>query len=385
MKKDIKSQLNNFPIVPEKLRELSTVDKAKESFDVDLSRLYHHYYFDCYGCAPPSPDYTNFEYLRFLANCDDFRFIKNAGASTGEHKRTISNKLGQAYCRYFLNEFLEMDYFVHISKVLNKKDHPAMNGMDVKRIQKGDSPDYFCTNNSNVPYLAEAKGRFSEVSFIDGNFDLWREQFSRVQVFNKSGYTLKVKGFITATQFATESAPNTFSTLFAEDPETIGEFTFDNQIDIGLGRLIKSLHYSRVLSKLGLNLYSSSLAEGFVVPQDLLFNMGVWRCIIPDLSNERFVGGFFSNVPLQFDELPDGTHRHRTDLLILNNPNAVFVGLEIGVMKTLRHIILGNWEQLNQIPTIEDRELRPSNLAWLRDGTIAGSLDFFVLEGIVPI
>lgn len=194
-----------------------------------------------------------------------------------------------------------------------------------------------------------------------------------------------MKGFITATHFATESSPNKFSELFAEDPETIGEIAFNVENNSGLAYLIKSLHYSKVLSKLRLNLYSTSLADGFIIPQEITYNIGVWRCIIPEISKERFVGGFFSNEQLKFDELPDGTHRHRTNLLSLDNPNAIFVGLEIRVMKRLKEVMLGNWEQLNEIPTMSDGELRPSNLAWLRDGTIAGSLDFFVLENFVSI
>jgi len=117
MNKTIDFALNKFPCVPHHLRTVASIDKADSKFTVDLARLYHHYYTDSYGVTPPIPNHANFEYLKFLGSCNDFRFLgEGPGASTGK-RRTISTDLGQAFCRYFLYEFCGITYFAHMDKV----------------------------------------------------------------------------------------------------------------------------------------------------------------------------------------------------------------------------------------------------------------------------
>ena len=54
MNKSIDFELNKFPVIPHGLRENPSIDIADKSFIIDLARLYHHYYVDCYGSTPPN-------------------------------------------------------------------------------------------------------------------------------------------------------------------------------------------------------------------------------------------------------------------------------------------------------------------------------------------
>jgi hypothetical protein len=381
MYKTINFELNHFPTTPNKLRDVPNVDQPGEDFIVDLSRLYHHYYTDFWGVRPIDPNHTNFEYLRFLENCRDFRFLEARVSTSVGQKRTISNQLGQAFCRYFLYEFCDITYFAHMDKVLNKDLHPAFNGMKIRRVTNGDVPDYLCAKSVTKPYIAEAKGRFSNISFNSTEFEEWREQFQRIRIYDRHNITKRLKGFIVGTKFTTsENKPSNKSKVMAEDPETIGDETF-NSNEIGLGLGCVSIHYSRIISKLGLQLISSSLEEGFVIPEDLSYNLPVWECNYPPLKGQRFVGGFFSDTEPQFSKLPNGHTIFYPNILKLGIPNPSFFGVSVEVFRTLRKVCLGNWNLLSEIKELPDTEFRPSNLSWLRDGSITGALDFFEFVG----
>jgi hypothetical protein len=47
----------------------------------------------------------------------------------------------------------------------------------------------------------------------------------------------------------------------------------------------------------------------------------------------------------------------------------------------LRKVCLGHWGGLSEIPQVLDTDFRPSNLAWLRDSSISGLLEFFEFVG----
>jgi hypothetical protein len=275
MNKTIDFELNRFPSVPKLLRTARTSSTAKTEFTIDLARLYHHYYTDSYGVNPPNPNHANFEYLHFLSAVNDFRFLGNGPAASEGKKRTISMDLGQAFCRYFLYEFCGITYFAHMDKVLDKPAHAAFNGITVKRITNGDAPDYLCSISPNQPFIGEAKGRFSNISFSSRSFADWRNQFNRIAIYDSAGIQKRLKGFIVATKFTTDkNRASNKSKVFAEDPNTPGEeFLKDNSF--GLGRGCIAIHYSRLLSKLGLGLLSSSLESGFVVPEQLSFTLPV--------------------------------------------------------------------------------------------------------------
>ncbi|SDD86364.1 hypothetical protein SAMN04488104_10851 [Algoriphagus faecimaris] len=381
MNKTIEFSLSNFPSVPTALRLVPTIDAADTEFTVDLARLYHHYYTDSYGVNPPNPNHANFEYLHFLSAANDFRFLGVGPAASEGKKRNMSMDLGQAFCRYFLYEFCGITYFAHMDKVLDKPAHAAFNGITVKRISKGDAPDYLCSISPDQPFIGEAKGRFSNIAFTSAAFTEWRNQFKRIAIYDSSGSQKKLKGYIVATKFTTDTnRASNKSKVFAEDPETNGD-GFLGDSSFGLGRGCIAIHYSRLLSKLGLGLLSSSLEGGFVVPEQLSFTLPVWRCNYEPLKGELFVGGFFSDTEPQMTKTSEGTVIFYPNVLKLGIPTPTFFGVSVKAMKAIRQTCLGKWELLSEIPQLEDTQYRPSNLAWLRDGSISGGLEFFELVG----
>ncbi|GAB3923692.1 hypothetical protein [Larkinella terrae] len=385
MKKTIQFTLNKFPTIPDKLRKDPTINFACNEFDVDLCRLYHHYYTDSYNISPPDPDHTNFEYLRFMASCMDFRFFGEGPAANTAKKRALSNELGQAFCRYFLYEFCGITYFAHMDKVLNKEAHPAFNGLKIKRIVNGDVPDYLCAKSVDKPFIGEAKGRFNSINFNSNEFDKWREQFKRISVNDRFDRPNKVKGYIIGTRFCTENnRVNTKSKIFAEDPETDGKRGLLED-EIGLGRGCIAVHYSRLVYKLGLNLIANALDLGFTIPQDLRFNLPVWRCNFGPIAGERFIGGYFGEVEPHMVKTDSNRIHFQPNILKLGVPSHTFFGLKIEVFRSLRKACLGDWSQLVDLPQLPDTYARPSNLAWLRDGSISGGLEFFEFEGFQQI
>lgn len=375
LNKTINFELNDFSTTPHGLRDNPSKDYARTDFIVDLSRLYHHYYTDTYGVRPPNPNHANFEYLRFLDSCQDFRFLADRVSISGAHKRNLSYSLGQAFCRYFLYEFCGITYFAHMDKVLNKKTHPAFNGIQINRKTIGDVPYYLCAKSVSKPYIAEAKGRFSSISFHSAEFDDWRKQFERIEIVDNDGTTKRLKGFIVGTKFTTDSNRSTNkSKLFAEDPETTGKNNLsDNDTRVGTGCL--AIHYSRLMSKLGLKLLSQSLEEGFNVSKELQYRLPVWQCKYPPLEGEKFVGGYISDVEPNFHELDNGHFIFYPNILKLGAPSPLFYGLRANTFRMLRKACLGNWNMLSEVNELPDTEFRPSNIAWLRDGSITGALD----------
>ncbi|MGE5456984.1 MAG: hypothetical protein ACM3RX_01375 [Methanococcaceae archaeon] len=296
MYKRIKFSLKNYPSTPNALRAIQTIDSPCNDFIVQLARLYHHYYTDFWGVKPINPDHTNFEYLRYLDSCNDFRFLSARVSNSTAQKRVISFSMGQAFCRYFLYEFSGITYFAHMDKVLNKELHPAFDGMKVKRIAEGSVPDYLCAKSVSKPFIAEAKGRFSNIDFNSVEFNEWRQQFTRIRVFDRNSIPKKIKGFIIGTKFSTDTqSVKNKSKVYSEDPNTDGE-EYINSDNLGIGKGCIALHYARLLSKLGLQLLASSLDEGFVVPSELSFNLPIWRCKYPPLEGETFIGGYFSSI-----------------------------------------------------------------------------------------
>lgn len=381
MIRTVKFELRKFSSTPAALRKEGSSNIASTETEIDLCRLYHHFYLDGYGKRPPNPDHTNFEYLRFLTEGSDFRFQDDGpGASVGK-KREISTNLGQAFCRYFLYEFCGITYFAHMDRVLNKKTHPAFDQMEIQRAAKGDVPDYLCARTVNKPYIAEAKGRYRNISFVSAEFDSWREQFDRIEVKDRHGGRRKLKGFIVGTTFGTELRSDRKTKIYAEDPYTKGDTPIDDSGG-GLGMGCVSIHYSELFAKLGLNLLSQSLEFGFSVPPDLSFNLPVWECMFPALKGMKFVGGFFADTPPNMSEVDGRSFAYRPNILELSEPSPIFFGLELGVFQRLRSVTLGEWNALADLPTIPDSDIRPSNIAWLRDGSVTGPLEYFRLLGI---
>src|SRR5690348_6853685 len=114
MERVLKLALNNFDTTPPSLQDADGTGKPVTEVTVNLASLYHHYYLDFYGHAPPDPDPTRFEYLRFLSPTADFRLSGEGIGDCTVIRRHSSTALGQAFCRWFLHDHLGMTYFAHM-------------------------------------------------------------------------------------------------------------------------------------------------------------------------------------------------------------------------------------------------------------------------------
>jgi hypothetical protein len=295
--------------------------------------------------------------------------------------------MGQAFCRHILHDHFGVRYFAHFDRVLDRTTHRAFEGMRILRKDSGDTPDYLCARSVTRPLLAEAKGRFSPIGFRTVEFQSWRDQFQRIQVVDRNGNPIRLKGFIVATRFITEANQKLpTSVLYLEDPETDGlEQTADTVLS-PLGRIIAAQHYSAVLQKLGLSLLAGSLDLGFTVPPEIGFIVPVWTCVLPELNHRKFIGGYWprGDAAAIFAS-PGILPQHKEDVLVLGYRHYTFVGLDLSVAQSLRSASLDRWEALDQLPELEFDVARPSQVTWLADGTITGPLEFFQLEDIVQL
>ena len=93
LRKSIRFELNKFPVVPDSLRDDPKLDKAKSSVEIDVGRLFHHYYIDKFGKRPPSPDLAQFEPSQFFVEEEEFRFIGEGYGNNPAAKQAGSNQL----------------------------------------------------------------------------------------------------------------------------------------------------------------------------------------------------------------------------------------------------------------------------------------------------
>lgn len=386
MHKTLKLALNQFPVTPESLRHDPAVDVPKDVISIDLARLFHHYYLDTRGCVPPDPDPAQFEHVGLLLSTSELR-VKGDGFGVGTaFRRHRSNELGQAFCRWFLYEHMNITYFAHIEDVVNKQTDARFGGLRVERVQAGDIPDYFCAKNYNQVHIAEAKGRMSAVSFSNSEFGTWRNQFNRVAVKNRAGQQLSVKGFIVATRFATESNRSSVkSTLYAEDPETPGEEPIEAAGPIG-ARVI-DLHYSAILAKLRQPLASLVLAQGDILPEELLINGVVWEFRAEPLKGRRFVGGYFHNgpgaAPIQI--VDQKIEYPNADPFRLDVASGTFFGLEESIFLKIVARVRGGESEIDGAPRVDDVQPFYSGISFLRDGSILGPVEFFQPVNLIQV
>jgi hypothetical protein len=284
-------------------------------------------------------------------------------------RRSTSTQLGQAFCRWFLYEHLDVTYFAHMEAVLNRKPHPAFGGHTVSRVQKGDAPDYLCSENAFAVYLAEAKGRTNAISFGDAEFRKWRKQFDRVEVKDRLGDLRSVKGHIVAMRFATEADGDRIRTrLLAEDPASPGESPLREAP--GLGAAVIALHYSDIAAKIRQPILSSSLALGVTVPEEIQFPAMVWECGAPFLHGKRFVGGYFPGS----EGVDPMTMRLDGDRFAFMNANplrldvapATFFGVEENIFKGLCAIAREGDQRAPQLDRFPDVPFFDSGASVLR-------------------
>lgn len=295
-------------------------------------------------------------------------------------RRTVSSHLGQAFCRWFLHDHLNIKYFVRIEDVLKGELSRAFSGLSVERSSEGDTPDYFCAESTEKIFLAEAKGRYSSVSFKNKNFSSWRRQFDRIVVKDESGLPLSVKGYIVATRYATEKNRKSLrSTLFAEDPKSRGDVPLDGERGSELGSLILAKHYARIAKKLSQPVLSSALDVGFQVPEQIRFPVMIWEVPMGNLENQRFVGGYY---PSSVKELPirsiDGQITIvSSDPFRLDRGAGTFFGLEESIFAAICDRARSRGNVGPEIESFPHTEHLYSGISALRDGSIIGPLEFF--------
>jgi hypothetical protein len=380
MRKIVSLALNKYASVPPSLREDAAKNAPIREIEVDPARLFHHYYLDTRGFAPPKPDPAQFEHLALFLPSAELR-VRGDGFGIGTaFRRSTSNQVGQAFCRWFLYEHLNITHFAHIEAVLNRKAHPKFGGHAVSRVQKGDGPDYLCAENNFTVYLAEAKGRTDSISFGSADFKKWRKQFDRVAVKDQAGNLCSVKGHIVATRFATEAdSDRVKSRLLAEDPASPGEAPLRETPDLGAS--VIALHYSDIAAKIRQPILATSLALGVTVPDEIQFPAMAWEFVGPPLHKKRFVGGYFSRNrgadPLQI-KLDGGQIAFlNNNPLRLDVSPAAFFGLEESIFRGICAIARNGDQQASQLPQLSDVPFFDSAASVLRDGSILAPIHYF--------
>jgi hypothetical protein len=382
MNKTLTLALNKINPVPNSLRTMPANNVARAEVAINLASLYHHYYLDSYGQVPPNPDPSQFEYFPFFLPTTEFRFKGDSlGASTVMRRHT-STTLGQAFCRMMLHDHFGINYFAHMADVLDRPLHPAFSSITVKRISDGDAPDYFCAEGVNKVFLSEAKGRYHSISFANAEFTTWRNQFSRVAIQESgSGMFRKVKGYIVATRWATETKARIKPRVAIEDPESPGEEFLTEEQTSQLGEVVVSHHYSNIARKLGQPLLAAALSTGVPLPEDIRVNLLVWRVVAGPLQDRRFVGGYYPSgegrAPFQ---IVDGQYMHQPFAPFrLDLGTGVFVGVEESIFENVVKSARSSSAVLRRIDHVEENLLRPfySAFSLLRDGSVLATVDFF--------
>jgi hypothetical protein len=375
MQRTVCFHLKDVTPTPNGLRFLPQIDAPNTVMEINLGQLFLQYYFDSYPAAPPNPDPTQFEYLQLISSSSDFRFLAHVAEASLVKRRALSAEMGQAFCRLILHDHFGIVYFAHMNDVLNKPTHAAFNGMRIERKCKGDIPDYLCARSVDSPCIAEAKGRFSGISFQSKEFQAWRDQFGRIRVVDRSKQSRRTKGFIVGTRFVTEANSTSLQTTFyLEDPDTEGETVLE---DSGrpIGRTTIAMHYGTVLRKLGLLALASALTNGYPLSEQLSFQVPVWTCFAQPFERTQYIGGFYRT--------PGGTGPILTDhgwraTLELGTGHSVFIGLQLSAVRQIAKAARGNWEQLDALEIAAPRGSWGSEFAWLADGTVAAPAEYFL-------
>jgi hypothetical protein len=376
MERTLRLALNRFAVVPAAL-QVPPGGVARADISINLASLYHQYFLDSYGTAPPDPDPAHFEHLGFLLPTPQFR-LRGDGIGVGpEIRRHRSNELGQAFCRVFLHDYLGITYFAHMAQVLDRSAQSPFGGVRVERIQSGDTPDYLCAAQGPQVFLAEAKGRYPSVSFQSREFETWRQQFCRVLVRSADGRVRSIKGYIIATRFGTETRPRLTSTLYAEDPESPGDGGLDEESSAGLRNIVVGLHYGGIASKLNQPILGNALSSGFLVPEEIRFPATVWEFLLEPMRGMRFIGGYFSpQGALPIRKHGDRLYFGPPDPFRLDVGRGTFFGVEESVFRQMT--VTARSGSAIEGPGRQFEVVHPfySAVSIMRDGTVLSPLDF---------
>jgi hypothetical protein len=235
-----------------------------------------------------------------------------------------------------------------------------------------------------VPYLAEAKGRTSSISFNSRDFQAWRRQFERILVLNDAGVSCILKGFVVATRFGTELQGRVRSRIYVDDPQTLGREAMTSDDGIRLTNWIKAIHYSYLASKLDQPILAASLRHGFLLPEEIRVIGTVWTSAFPPLRDQAFVGGYYlasDDSPWRLGEDGKVIFRQRAPFR-LGVPRGTFFGLD---ETTFRSMV-----DLARRGSSASDALRPqgtdfvySAISRLRDGSIVAPIEFFAPTGTI--
>jgi hypothetical protein len=380
MDKRIRIELNNYAKVPLSLRAGEDEHVPKTEVVVDLAKLFHHYYLDTYGQVPPQPDPAHFEHVRFLVPESEFRMQGSGLGVSTSARRNRSTELGQAFCRWFLHDHLNITYFAHVGDLIGRQHQRGIGGCAVRRLVDGDTPDYLCAESSDNVFLAEAKGRYSSISFKRKDFSCWRDQFDRVQVVDASGVPRVVKGHIVATRFATEEdSASIRTTLFAEDPASRGEGPLEGEPARSLAAAVIGAHYGRIAEKLDQPLLAAALLNGIALPREILVQVVLWKLSIDPMKSRLFVGGYYpgpSGEPA-FELREGAVQSRRRDPLRLDQPRGTFVGVEENIFRQIVSACRESGQLARQPGRLEYADRIYSAISMLRDGSVMGPVEFF--------
>lgn len=377
MERSIGIAINKFPVTPNSLRKTGSSGDPVEQIRINLAGLFHHYYLDNYGRTPPDPDPAQFEYLKFLSPTPEFRIQSDGLGISTAAKRHRSNELGQAFCRLFLYDHLNITYFAHLEHILDKNTHKAFNGLSIERSKAGDVPDYFCAEDVHQIYIAEAKGRYTSIGFNTKEFSSWREQFGRIAVRDKYRKSLRVKGYIVGTRFATEEDSTRIqSKIYAEDPETSGEFIAGESNQEFPGAGIISLHYGGIAEKINQPILAAALLGGYTTPPEIQFPAIVWEIVIGPLTGNRFVGGYYSKDTIRIIGNSGTVNFGNNNPFDLASPGASFFGVEQKVFEGMVDVARRGSLAAVNIPVFENIQPFYSGMSLLRDGSLIAPLDF---------
>ena len=380
LKKTLLLNLKNFPTIPNSLRPTPTSSIASADVEIDIARLFHHYYIDKHGKRPPEPDLAQFEPARFITNDNRFRFIGDGFGDYPAAKQAGSNQLGQAFFRWFLHDHCGITYFAHMHKFLNRNLQRGFGNLKLNRVSDGDVPDYICAKNTSQVCIGEAKGRYSSIGFHTKEFQKWRDQFNRIAVVGQNGIPITIKGYIVGTRFATEIHPKVQSAIYVEDPETRGERSLSDNERAEMSARIIRLHYARIVEKMNMPLLAAALESGAQMPDELQPRAAVWEFLLDvEKVPKRYVGGYWQKdagpPPIQIE---DGKIVQRfIDPFRLNADGATFVGIEESIFKQIASVgRRGNVEYLD-ITQFPDPGPFYSSISTLRDGSMIAPIDFF--------
>lgn len=392
MLKNIQANLKDFPnplptnfTISNSLTQSNIINTL---LSVNIQEICHHMYLDNYGTPPLATNYEYLKYSQFIANHSDLRFTGDGIGSHKEAKIYEYNRWGKAFCRWFLDKHFQISHFLHIDKIFNGSISVAKNNTNnIIKIQRkpggGDTPDYFCTDKIKS-FLGEAKGSANAINFTTKLFGDWRQQFNRVEVYDNNNTLCSIKGYIVATRLVSEKqSSKLLSAIYAEDPHSPGNLEPSQETESLLIQMILAGHYANIFEKLGLNLFAAALNQDFQLPdtKNPYYVVGRWKCLLPSLNNQIFIGGFIYQCPpiLSFPFHYPLLFKPLIFDKYINSYSGVFFGLSEQVFDVLtKNAIKTGRESLSLLKHyLPTREKLPDTISILKDGTVFAPVDFF--------